>query len=471
MTPFVPLTMFGWLVVGPLLFWVLRARWAVIAAYALAWMFLPMAEYDWSGLPRFNKTAAASYAALLGVMLFDHRTLLSYKPRLIDLPMLAWCLVPFASVLANGPLSPPGAPDVQLWAQTPLRVYDAFSTTWEQTLAWGVPYLLGRLYFTTRESHRDACVVLFIAGLLYAPLCVYEMRMSPQLHNMFYGEHPHDFMQSIRFGGYRPTVFMEHGLMVAFWMTTATLAGWQLWASGWLRRVRGVSILWALIPLTLTAIGCRSFGAWLQLLLGLALLWVVRRTRAPVLILALAFVPPTYITARTVLEWNGGHAYELVSIVSEERAQSLAFRLVNEDRLVDHALERPVFGWAGWKRNRVYDEQGRDISVTDGQWVLALGMYGIAGLVALLGWLLIPASLALMRLQRERTRLAESACTTAAALIAIMFALDAIPNAMLNPVFVIIIGGLATFGTTRHARQMPAMPGPTQPRPGAEARP
>lgn len=444
------MTLYGWLLVGPLLFWVLRARWAAIATFAFGWMFLPMAAYDLPGLPPFGKTAAVSYAALLGALLFDHRSLLRFRPSWLDVPMLVWCVVPFFSVLANGPLSPPGAPEPVYWDQTPLGVYDAFSAMWEQTIAWGVPYLLGRVYFGSRESYNDACLVLMIAGLVYVPFCLFEMRMSPQLHNLVYGFHQHDFMQTKRFGGWRPMVFMEHGLMVAFWMTASALAAWHLWGSGLLRRVWGVSTLWAVVPITLTAIGCRSFGAWGQLLVGLAILWVVRRTRTPILIALIALAPPAYIGARTVLEWNGGHIYTLVEMVSKERADSFGFRVTNETRLVDHALGRPILGWAGWKRNRVYDDYGRDISVTDGQWVLALGLYGITGLIALFGWLLLPAVLSLIRLQRDGPRETGSGSAAAVALIALLFALDAIPNAMLNPVFVLLIGGLATFAVARH---------------------
>ncbi len=449
-TPFISMMLYGWLLVGPLLFWVLRARWAAIATFAFGWMFLPMAKYDLPGLPPYDKTSAVSYAALLGALMFDHRALLRFRPTWLDLPMLVWCVVPFFSVLANGPFNPSDTPEPRYWDQTPLGVYDAFSAMWEQTIAWGVPYLLGRVYFGTRDSHRDACLVLLLAGLVYVPFCLFEMRMSPQLHNLLYGFHQHDFMQTKRFGGWRPMVFMEHGLMVAFWMTSAAIAAWHLWASGIFRRAWGVSTLWAVIPITLTAIGCRSFGAWAQLIVGLGLLWVVRRTRTPVLIALLALAPPAYVGARTLLGWDAGHVYTAVEIVSKERADSFGFRVINETRLAEHALQRPLLGWAGWKRNRVYDDYGNDISVTDGLWVLALGQYGIIGLTALFGWLLLPAALCLIRVQNDPAHLAGSGSTIAVALIALLFGLDSIPNAMLNPVFVLLLGGLATFATSRH---------------------
>lgn len=451
-TPFVPLAMYGWLIAAPGLFRVLRPRWALIASIALAWMFLPMFTYEFSGLPDFSKASATAYAALIGILLFDPRRLLSIRPSLIDLPMLIWCVVPLFSVLANGPLSPDDAPDVYFWNEQTLGVYDAFSKTWEQTVSWGVPYLLGRAYLGSGESHRDSMVGLFVAGLIYVPFCLFESRMSPQLHRIVYGFHQHDFGQTLRFNGFRPTVFMEHGLMVAFWMATATIAGFHLWVTGTVRRVRGVSTLWALAALLVTTLLCRSLGAWIQTAIGLGAVATLRRLRLPLIIASLALIPPAYIVLRVPLGWDGGRAYELVRQVSEERAQSLAFRLENEDILVAKALRRPLLGWAGWNRNRVYDQYGKDISVTDGRWVLALGEFGLVGLVSLFGWLLLPAVLAMARLHTTWAASPHRESTAVCALIVLLFAVDAIPNAMENPYYIMLAGGLATFAITRRER-------------------
>ncbi len=60
----------------------------------------------------------------------------------------------------------------------------------------------------------------------------------------------------------------------------------------------------------------------------------------------------------------------LSSVVSSGRMASLDFRFRNEDALLEHANDRPLFGWGGWGRNMVYDEKGRNASVTDGKWVI-----------------------------------------------------------------------------------------------------
>ncbi len=41
-----------------------------------------------------------------------------------------------------------------------------------------------------------------------------------------------------------------------------------------------------------------------------------------------------------------------------ERAQSVQTRLENEDELVRKAMERKVFGWGGFGRAEIRDEEG-----------------------------------------------------------------------------------------------------------------
>ena len=67
-----------------------------------------------------------------------------------------------------------------------------------------------------------------------------------------------------------------------------------------------------------------------------------------------------------------------------------SFRMDMENILMKKALEQPFFGWGGWGRNRVIDDEDNDITVTDGLWIMVLGTNGIVGLLALAGVLLLP---------------------------------------------------------------------------------
>ena len=197
MTPnaLVPITLFGWIPVVILLFSALPARRAVLASYILGWLFLPVFKYDLPALPPYSKLTATSYGILMAVFLFDARRVLSFKMHPLDLPMVAWCLCPLVTSLTNG-----------------LGVYDGLSSVLDQTLTWGVPYFIGRLYFRRPEDLRELAIALVIGGMLYLPLCLWEIRMSPRLHQLVYGFRQHSFAQTVRFGGWRPMLFMQHGL-------------------------------------------------------------------------------------------------------------------------------------------------------------------------------------------------------------------------------------------------------------------
>src|ERR1019366_4313843 len=68
-----------------------------------------------------------------------------------------------------------------------------------------------------------------VAGLIYSLPMLLEIRISPQLHLWVYGYSPSDFIQEMRDGGYRPMVFMGHGLAAAFFTMTAVVAAVTLW--------------------------------------------------------------------------------------------------------------------------------------------------------------------------------------------------------------------------------------------------
>ena len=73
LTPLGYAAMFGWIPVVLVLFAALPPRRAVPVSFIGAWLFLPMAGWDLSGLPDYTKTSATSVGALLGVLLFRPR--------------------------------------------------------------------------------------------------------------------------------------------------------------------------------------------------------------------------------------------------------------------------------------------------------------------------------------------------------------------------------------------------------------
>ena len=147
----------------------------------------------------------------------------------------------------------------------------------------------------------------------------------------------------------------------------------------------------------------KSTGAFLLFVIGLSALYVSNKLKTALLIWVLVCIPPAYMVARSTGWWTGENLSTAVSEkFSPERGPSLQFRFDNEKILVDKALDGTLFGWGGWNRSRVFDEEGKDISVTDGLWIITLGTRGIYGLVLLTIVVLLPVILLLCRTTPEQ---------------------------------------------------------------------
>jgi hypothetical protein len=157
------LALFAWFPLVLSFFTMLRPRHAVLAAYLGGWLFLPVFGIQIKVLPDLDKVTVTSMAVLLGVALFDANRLLAFRPKWFDLPMAVWCVTPFFSSIDNH-----------------LGPYDGVSAILEHTIQWGLPYFVGRLYFADYEGVRELAVAIFVGGLVYVPLCWFEMRISPQ---------------------------------------------------------------------------------------------------------------------------------------------------------------------------------------------------------------------------------------------------------------------------------------------------
>ena len=129
-----------------------------------------------------------------------------------------------------------------------------------------------------------------------------------------------------------------------------------------------------------------------------------------------------------------------VQTVNEERAYSFAFRLRNEDALLDRANEKPLTGWGTWGRNRVYDPVGGwDTSTTDGAWIIVIGTTGWLGYIAFFGLLTIPTMILCLR----RRLLNVSRATSGLAVVMAANLIDLLPNASITPLTWLIGGALA----------------------------
>jgi len=423
----VPIMLWGWIGMALLLFAVLKPRQAMLASIIGGWLLLPIASYSIPGLPDYNKVAAVNLSTLLGALMFDGKQLFAFRFRVWDLPMVVWAVCPFLSSVTSG-----------------LGPYDGLSATLGQTIMWGIPYLLGRVYCDDEPGLRELLFAIVIGGLTYVPLCLYEVRMSPKLHYQMYGYIQHVWVQTIRFGGWRPMVFMQHGLAVGMWMTAAALVTVGLWRSGFTDRLLGMPMGFLCAVLLVTAVMCKSTGAIVLLFVGGSMLWLRRPALLRTVVVSILCFVTAYQGARATGLWNGDEMLAIVQATptASERADSLRTRLDNEVILANRARQRPLFGWG--YRFQVLDEWGDQTSTSDGMWIIHFGKNGFLGLLAWMTAMILPVLSVARKKVLDKIPDPLAGLALIEALLLTLWMVDTLFNAMFNPAFLVVTGSLTS---------------------------
>ncbi len=400
---------------------------AIAIAFVFGWMFLPVANFDITFLHN-TKTAIICFSILGCAYFFDKDTLSKFQFNNADIPVILWCTAPFFSSVANG-----------------LGAYDGLSSTLYQSEKWGIPYYFARVYFKDADSIKMLAFTIFIGTLVYIPFCWFELIMSPQLHRLTYGFHQSDFIQTLRDGGgFRPMVYMEHGLMTAMWMVLGAFLGiWMIVIDVMPKKIMHIPSLYLLLLLIFTNIMMRSMGAVSLFIIALLVLYLSSKTKTTFLVMILLFVPLLYIFTRTTGIWDGRNLSDAVSQqYSSDRSQSLQFRFDNETILIQKALQGSFFGWGGYGRSRVYDETGKDISITDGLWIITFGGNGIYGLTMMVMAIQWPIILFVMRVKPELWKTKTWGISAVIATFLGIFMIDNLLNSMINPIYLLCSGSI-----------------------------
>lgn len=418
-----------------LAFSTLRPTRAALAVLFGSLLFLPeLVSFDAPLVPAMDKHSIPALCVIIAVLITAGERLRKARPgRGMDLFMLAFVPSVVGTVLTN--------PDPLVYGSTVLEGLtpkDILSDGIYILLRWYIPYLLGRALFRSAEDARDLLRALTIGGILYLPFIIVELRFSPQWHNWIYGFGQHSFLQTMRSGGYRPMVFMAHGLSLSLFMWAALVSAWALSrAKVTLFGIPTSVVAWVftlLFPLL------KSLGALIYALIAVPFGRFVSPRGQLRLATLLALIVAVYPIWRTSDAFPRETLVNMAASINPERAESLDFRFMNEENLAAKALERPLFGWGHYGRSRIWAPWGQDISVTDGEWLLLLGPRGIFGFIVYFGALLIPIVLArksLARLGRKEQELL--ACVT---LLAAFYALDLLPNGAFNSLPLLLSGAV-----------------------------
>lgn len=430
------LMLFSWPLVTVMMYLHLPLQKAIIWSVFSAYMLLPSAmEIDLPLIPGLSKYMIPAFFGYLMASILQGR-LVRVVPRsrlaqfflaLLMLGVIGTALTNSDPVFINSRTVISG-----------LRPYDALSMMMNH-LGWLLIWALAREYLADRQALMEFARALVVAFLFYSLPMLVEVRLSPQIHIWVYGYFQHDFVQMMRQGGFRPIVFLEHGLWVAILTAMAALTAVVLARdaapgrkAGW---YRAAAYLGGLLVL------CKSMAALLYVL-ALAPLVLWGRSK---LLMRVAFVMALFIMVFPLLRGSGYIPTEdLIRIATDfsaERGQSLEFRFHHEDAFLDRAAERPVFGWGGWGRNSVWDpESGEDTSVADGQWIISIGTTGYVGFIGFFG--LLTAPVLLMGIAYRRVGREVPVLSAGMALVLSINLLDLIPNATLTPVTWLLTGSL-----------------------------
>jgi len=434
------LAFLAWIPLSLVLFRRYPIRVAILINFLGGWALLPIARFSGDPSPFWilgnglyteyflTKATVTGLSALLGVLLFDRQVFRNFRLTFWDLPMLMWCIVPLLSGIANAEYFGAGLVG---------EIY--------QLLAWGVPWVLGRLYFSDTASLRLAAKAFVIAGLLYVPVCLIEIWAGPQFYAHLYGYQPYRWVRTQRYLGYRPIGLLETGTQFGIWMATSALIAVWLWLRRTVDRILGIPTVWVAVILCCATLLCQSGGAIILLAALLPFVFVSRRyfPRVTAILLVMGILLfaglrlTNAVSIRTLMRRNPV-AHATAAFLGRIGRGSLVLRLDRDERTVDLALEQPVLGsgqWDWWRNTGLRPS---------GLWLLAFGMYGLFGLIGLEALQLIPV-VRVVWFPLARSDIEDLNLRHAFVAVILMTAIDnLLNNAMVLPLL-LVMGGMSTW--------------------------
>lgn len=420
--------------------------WSIMGGY----LFLPpLAEFNLPLVPGMDKVSIPNLSVLL-ILAFAMPVKLHLWPssRIAQLLVVGLVLSVIPTVMNNGdPITfgvlRDSGPISFVTGQLPGQsIRDIGSVLISQMLTL-VPFLLARQFLSTEEGLREMLLALMVGGLVYSIPSLIEIRLSPQMNTWIYGFFQHSFAQTIRAGGYRPIVFLPHGLWLALFMCTA------LMAAAALARVASpenrVKLALAVGYLAVLLVLCKSLAA---LAYGIVLTPLVLFAPARMQIrvaLIFAVIAVVYPMLRNAGAVPVDAILEQAEAISVERAESLAYRFDNEEQMLTRAAEKPLFGWGGWGRNLVRDPvTGAIVSIPDGRWIIVFGTFGWVGYICEFGLLALP--LLLMGGYAARNRQTEISPYIAPMMLILgITMMDMLLNATLTPLTWLTAGAILGY--------------------------
>ena len=419
--------------------------WSILGGYLL---LPPLAKFDPPLIPLLDKSSIPNLTTfLVCTLLLGLRVSVLPASRLGRLLLFLFIATPIASVSTNTEpffFAVGGVPG--------LHAYDAFSLAAGQAISI-LPLFLARKLLATERAQYEILVALVVAGLAYSVPMLIEIRLSPQLNVWIYGFFQHDFGQMMRYGGFRPIVFLQHGLWVALFALMSFAAAVAL--SRLESQEKRLRYILVAIYLGAVLALCKTAGPLIYAL-GLVPLILFAGNKFQIRVaafLALAVVIYPLLRGWGILPDDA--IVSLASSIDPDRAASLQFRIDNEKMLLTHASEKAMFGWGSWGRNLVYDHaSGSRITTVDWRWIIVFGVNGWSGYLGEFGLLALP----LLLLARQAGKFPNNELSPYIGPLSLIFAanlVDLLPNATLIPFTWLLAGAMLGYSEALNARAAP----------------
>lgn len=315
----------------------------------------------------------------------------------------------------------------------PIPPTEVFSVVLAGALDVTGPFLLGRLVYRTASNAHDLLKALSMCGLAYVPFIIVEIKAGPIFHPAVYGFLQHSLAQTIRGDGFRPMVFMAHGLALAVMMFAATAAS-VIIARSERSRILGVPAWIVAVGLVVLFPFIKSSAALLYLAVAVFALVAFNPKAQANLAFGVICAVWCYIALR-ICDWFP--TWKTVDLLARlglgDRAGSLGFRFYSEDVVLARALERPIFGWGGWGR-------GTAGAIVDGAWIGILSGVGLVGLLLNFGLTSLPIVVARRRLGRADP--SAQPVLSGLSVVLALTVIDLLPNGLFNNLQAFLAGAL-----------------------------
>lgn len=429
--------MVAWPVVAIYLLRRLDRNVAVVCIMVVPYLLLPeKVNIDLPLLPAIGKDMLIGFTAFFVLRKHFKDQPFFGRDTAVKVFLIAGFLAPVLSVLTNR------EPLVFTDSMIPgMRLWDLITFMTHHFSIGYVPFIVGYYLLGEKKDHRALVVLMVWFGLFYALPALWEIRMSPRLHLEFYGIFPHDFKQQVRYGGFRPMVFLGHGLLVAAFFSLVVISALFVWKNEPKLRFKFISPLHAFVGMIVVLFLCKTVGA-LVITLGLVVI-VLSFSKNLILraLLAIGLLLFLYPGIKTVATPVLDSLVEFAASYDQERAESLFFRFKNETMMLERAMEKSLFGWSGYGRNFVYTPEGNPASTPDGFWIIKFGAYGWLGYLSFFGLTL----LGMLRLRKAPWITSDPKKYSYSIGLGVMLAanlIDLIPNSSSSPITLLLAGAL-----------------------------